>query len=109
MGGRSAIPPRARVVTGTFTGNGIDNRNIDIGADLTSKRHVYIIIKTDWDTGGVHRIEYGQGDATMLFLNEDDEPDCIQTLTVTGFQVGQNARANGAGHVMRYIVFWEDY
>ena len=68
-------PPtqRAMIRTGTYTGNGVDNRNINIGVNLASKSNVYVIIKAASNSlNAVHRIEYGQGDLTMLFGATND-------------------------------------
>ena len=109
MGADIGNPPqRARIKTGTYTGNGVDDRNIDIGVDLAAKRNPYVIIKGSEAVYGVHRIEYGQGDAYMHFANQADAADSIQAFTSTGFQVGQLANVNSDTKNYRYIAIWQE-
>jgi len=97
------------MLTGVYTGNGVDDREIDIGVDLASKTHVYIIIKSNaGNQVGMHRMEYGQGDLTMQFYTNNDTSNCIQGVTANGFEIGSNARINTNGSLHRYIVFWVD-
>ena len=100
---------RAMIKTGTYTGNGADDRNIDIGVNLAAKNNVYVIIKGT--TGALqahHRIEYAQGDLSMSFMNSADVANGIQAFTDTGFQVGSLVEVNENGQVFRYIAFWEE-
>jgi len=95
--------------TGTYTGNGLDDHDVDIGIDLASKACPYVIIKAA--TGNVaakHRTEYGQGDLTMGMDNTDDFANGIQSFTATGFQVGTNVAVNADGVTFRYIAFWQE-
>lgn len=109
MGATVSNPTRrAMIKTGTYTGNDVDDRNIDIGVDLASKNNVYVIIKTAAATEPVHRIEYAQGDLSMFFTGNNDIADCIQAFTATGFQVGTSNNVNADTIVYRYIAFWEE-
>lgn len=92
--------------TGTYIGDGNDNRNIDIGVDLASKEFPYVIIKSVEGNSAAHRIEYGQGDLTMHYDNTNDGADLIQQFTATGFQVGASIQVNDNTVVYRYIAFW---
>jgi len=115
MGGHTSSPtpptppPRAMIKTGAYTGNGADDRNIDIGINLAAKNNVYVIAKVDAagaGTEGRHRIEYGQGDVAMLFAAGTDEADFIQGFTATGFQVGISL--NTDTQLYRWVAFWEE-
>ena len=112
MGARATqptiIPPRAMHKTGTYVGNAVDNRNIDIGVDLAAKSNVYIIIQQTTTRGAQHKIEVGQGDLTQMFHTTGDWPDRIQAFTATGFQLGTSAEVNSDGDNFRYVVFWEE-
>jgi hypothetical protein len=100
---------QAKVKTGTYTGDGTDNRNIDIGVDLALKSNVYVIIKSLTSVAAaIHRIEYDQGDLTMGFLAWNDISDAIQAFTPTGFQVGTQTDVNHDAYTYRYIAFWEE-
>lgn len=96
----------ANIQTGIYTGDGVDNRNINIGVDLASKTDVYVIIKGCVSVGTGHRIEYGQGDLTMLQQAYDDFANGIQALTSTGFQVGSDGAVNQSTKTYCYIAIW---
>jgi predicted ribosomally synthesized peptide with SipW-like signal peptide len=81
-----------RVATGTYTGNGVDNRNF---AGITTFQPEVVIIKAATAQTAVLRTASFPGDltkdmtgATMVAGN------MIQALTATGFQVGNDARVN---------------
>ena len=95
-------------MTGTYTGDGNNNRTINIGIDLTAKADVYIIITAVGNSETVHRIEYAQGDLTMWYNATADYADGIQQLKNTGFEVGTDAKVNGNGVTSRYTVFWRE-
>ena len=103
-------PPtqRAMIKTGTYVGDGNVNHDIDIGVNLASKSNVYIIIKGDYASKTVHRIEYGQGDKTMWYDGAVDDIDIIRQFTTTGFRTGGHAAVNFNGTTYRYIAFWQE-
>jgi hypothetical protein len=94
--------------TGTYVGDGADPHAIDIGVNLAAKTHVYLVIKAAATKLAQHRIEYGQGDLTMLYGATADAADKIQGLTATGFELGGHADVNAAATTFRYIAFWVD-
>jgi len=96
------------IKTGTYVGNGIDDRNIDIGIDLASKNYKYLIIKCTGGEAAKHRIEYGQGDSSMDFGIASNAPNLIQAFTNTGFQVGGAGNVNVNLNTYQYIAFWEE-
>ena len=100
--------PRAMIKTGTYAGNGADNRDIDIGVNLASKDNVYVVIKSNGAHMPCHRIEYGQGDVTMFYGVVGDSANCIQSFTATGFQIGSDDMVNNGANTYRYIAFWEE-
>lgn len=109
MGARTLlVPTRAMILTGTYLGNGVDDRNIDIGIDLAAKNHPYVIITPNSGGRAMHRIEYGQGDSSMRYDNIGFLPNCIQAFTSTGFQIGDTAEVNSNGVTYAYIVFWQE-
>jgi len=100
---------RAKILTGTYTGDGTDNRNINIGVDLTAKSNVFVFVKVNAAGAGREgyaRIEYGQGDLSMLPGTGGDVVDKIQNFNTTGFQVG--ATYNENGQLYRYVVLYEE-
>jgi hypothetical protein len=105
----SSPTKRAQIKTGTYAGDGNDDRNINIGVDLAAKENAYVVVDR-LETGGisVHRIEYSQGDLTMKYDSGVDVANEIQSFTSTGFQVGSGDFVNQDANTYRYIVFWED-
>jgi hypothetical protein len=111
MGIEVKPPPklnRAMIKTGTYVGNGVDNRNIDIGVDLAAKDNVYVIINHPSNVAKKNRIEYGQGDLTMDFGSGPDAANLIQAFTSTGFQIGSDNIVNEVDVTFRYIAFWTE-
>lgn len=107
MGARITAPVNfAKIKTGIYTGDGVDNRNIDIGVNLAAKSNAYVIIKQQGARYAQHRIEYGQGDASMNYTDVGDQPNYIQGFTSTGFQISSSDTVNANGVIHRYIVFW---
>lgn len=100
--------PRAMIKTGTYVGNNLDNRDIDIGIDLAAKSNVYVIIRAPVSTDTVQRIEYGQGDNSTLMYGGGLLSDLIQMFTSTGFQIGSHVNVNQSDTTYWYIVFWEE-
>jgi len=95
--------------SGTYTGNGADNRNIDIGVDWTIKKNCYVIIKGVGALVCCQKFDYGQGELTWYFTTAVDQPtDSIQAFVSVGFQIGTHASVNTNAVVYRYIVFWEE-
>ena len=98
----------ASMKTGTYTGDGSDNRSIDIGIDLTSKTYAFVLIKGNIAQAPVSRIEYGQGDLSMYMQASVDSANIIQSFTETGFQLGSASTVNTNAILYRYIAFWVD-
>lgn len=97
------------MLVGIYTGDSNDDREIDIGVDLASKTYAYVIVKPNYAVdGAIHRIEYGQGDLTMRFMNFTDQANLIQSFSDAGFVIGSDSEANRNGTIFRYIVFWVD-
>ena len=111
MGLRVNPPPklnRAMIKTGTYTGNGVDNRDIDIDVDLAAKNYPYVIIKCTGGEAAKHRIEFGQGDLSMDFGVALNAANLIQAFTNTGFQIGSGGNVNTNLNTYQYIAFWEE-
>jgi len=100
---------RAMIKTGTYTGDGNDDRDIDIGVDLANKKNAYVIVKnTEKAVGPVHRIERGQGDEASFFTANISGSNQIQAFNTTGFQLGGNDNVNCNADLYIYIVFWQE-
>lgn len=98
-----------KVITGTYVGNGADNRNINIGIDLTAKSNVWVIVKNIPNNAtGAHRIEYAQGDSAARFDANPAAANIIQQFTATGFEVGSNVSANQNTATFMYVVMYSE-
>ena len=111
MGATISCPPAERrnvgtTKTGTYAGNGADNRNIDIGVDLASKANVTVMVKATDNAQAVWRTEYGQGDLSYFFDATADAANCIQSFTATGFQIGDDNKVNSGARTYRWAAFW---
>lgn len=94
-----------RVITGTYTGNGVDSRSI---TGVGFQPELVIILRDDGTQNdgkrGCWRSSAHTGDATSLFL-DTLTTDQIQALETDGFQVGTHARVNANGGTYHYIAF----
>ena len=100
---------QTRILTGTYVGNGADNRSINIGINLASKANVWVNVKDrTTNAAGAQRVEFGQGDSADYFSNLQAAANLIQSLTATGFQVGSNDSVNQTGSTYIYVVVYEE-
>jgi hypothetical protein len=101
---------RAKILIGTYTGNGADNRNIDIGIDLTAKQNVRVDV---WKISAstvtpVARTEHGQGDGSWDYYDGGEAANRIQAFTTNGFQVGSDSTVNATDATYGYSVWYEE-
>ena len=101
------IVQRAMIKTGSYTGDGNDNRNIDIGVNLAAKQFKWVVIKHNGSYTAVHRPSSLAGDVSQFFVNNANLVNCIQSFTATGFQVGNDSYVNYDTEVYQWIAFWE--
>jgi hypothetical protein len=80
----------AQVSTGSYTGNGVDNRNIS-GVGFQPEM---LWIRRDDGVPSVWRPESLSGDATLYWDNTAAQSNRIQALQADGFQVGTHAQVN---------------
>ena len=106
MGGKVSNPNTTNIVTGTYTGNGGDNRSIDIGIDLTAKLNPFVLVKGNNADDAIFRVEYAQGDLSFQISNTD-AANMIQQFDATGFEVGSDNSVNANGVVFRYVAIWQ--
>jgi hypothetical protein len=90
---------RMRVASGSYTGNGIDNRNIAVAfqPDL-------VIVKGNVAQTAVVKSSTMSGDSSKpLGGAVANTTNMIQALQATGFQVGTNARVNSNATVYSWV------
>ena len=116
MGAKITIPPTTdttradicKIITGSYTGDGNDNRTINIGINLAAKSNVCVMVKKRDNESGVFRIEYAQGDLGMYFVASTDIANLIQSFAATGFIIGSHTAVNHDTWTFRYIVFYTE-
>ncbi len=94
--------PTLRVATGTYTGNGVDNRAISNPGFQPD----VIVVKAETAQIGVMRTSTMTGDnakaltgATALAAN------LVQSLTATGFTIGTDAKVNTNGTIYHWTAY----
>jgi hypothetical protein len=95
----ATISSSSWLATGSFTGNGVDNRTIT-GVGFTPD---VVIVKCDCGQDGVVRTSTMVGDATKWISNTGVlVADRIQSLDSGGFTVGTDAQVNASGSVYHW-------
>lgn len=90
------------VISGSYTGNGIDNRIIT-GAGFTPNA---VIIKASSTQNAVIRVSAMSGDSSKSLIGSNAlEPNLIQSFDGDGFTIGTDARVNAGGAVYNWIAF----
>lgn len=90
----------ANMRVGFYTGNGVDNREIDglgFQPDMVMVKSVSII--------GAWRNASMSGDSSLLFSNAAAAANIIQSLSADGFQIGTATNVNSANTVYYYVAF----
>lgn len=90
--------------TGSYTGNGADNRDISGVTDFTP---IDLWIKSNNTDNGAHRCHTIAGDLSWLSWGGAAAADGIQALAATGFQVGTNGVVNGNTKVYYWAAIGE--
>lgn len=96
------------MLTGTYTGNGADDRIIGIGVNLAAKSNVIVIVKATSNDQATFRIEYAQGDLSGHFTADVHGADRIQAFTAGGFEIGTRQEVNTNEQLYNYIAFWTE-
>lgn len=86
---------------GTYAGNGVDNRNLDI----VGFQPTILWIKGDCAARGVWRVAENAGDDSMYFHGYTNTSNHIQSLRPLGFQVGDSGHVNQSGYNYYYVAF----
>jgi hypothetical protein len=90
-----------RVATGTYTGNGANNRPIGVGFQPD-----VVIVKGNNAQNAVLRSSTMAGDATKSMAGTGGlTANLIKSLTATGFTLGTDPRVNGSGIRYDWIAF----
>ena len=91
-----------RLATGTYTGDGVDNRQIT-GAGFQPD---VVFIKCDCSQFPVARTSTMAGDATKVVGDTGGlQANHVQTLDADGFMTGNSANVNGAGNTYYWAAF----
>jgi len=98
---------RCEMITGSYTGDGIDDRDIDVGVDLSTKTFIHIMIKGD--VGGASA-EYVTGVAIGSSIRSygDVIVNAIQDINSTGFEIGTVGEVNTNTETYYYVVYYQE-
>jgi hypothetical protein len=99
---------RTNMVSGTYSGDGNDNRNLNIGVDLGSKSQYVIIIKSGSTNLPTVWRKPGGGDETQYCTGVVTGANLIQAMHSTGFQLGTDNHVNQNGTGYHYVVIWQE-
>lgn len=91
-----------RLQTGTYIGDGSDNRDID---DVGFQPDYVWIKRSSAESKAVHRTSSVSGDSTLRFAGLANGEDEIQALQPDGFQVGTETAVNFDGDTYNYVAF----
>lgn len=97
----------AGMLTGTYVGDGNDDRVINIGVDLAAMDDAVVMVFGSAKEKRL-RIETGAGDVTDGFDNIGPGSNMIQSFTAVGFVLGTNLTVNGLGVAFRWIAYWSN-
>ncbi len=90
-----------QVTVGSYTGNGVDDRNItDPGLEPQ-----YVIVKAGALNGAVHRASSITGDSTLSYVAAANFSNAIQAFLSNGFQVGTSNTVNKDGTDYYWVAF----
>jgi hypothetical protein len=95
------VVPQTEVLTGTYTGDGTDDRAITglgFSPDL-------VIVKGDTTQNAVLRAYPWAGDFTKDLIDGTVSANRIQSLDVEGFTIGSDARVNSSGETYHWIAW----
>ena len=95
------VAKQTEILTGTYVGNGTDNRAIT-GLGFAPE---LVIVKGDDVQNGVLRAYTMSGDLTKDLIDGSMAADRIQSLDAEGFTVGTDARVNAAGVSYHWIAW----
>jgi hypothetical protein len=97
----SIFPGAIKMATGSYTGDGLDNRSIAVGFQPD-----FVIVKDTGNREGVARSSSMVGDlakpmGSLTALAADN----IQSFTATGFTIGTATRVNQSGRTYHWVAF----
>ena len=100
-----------RVLTTTYTGTKVDDREIDIGVDLANATVAVVVIKdlTDGDSPAVTRTGNQTGDQSFFLHNSANAlyTNRIQSFTANGFTIGDDNDVNKLNSTYQAIVIYQ--
>lgn len=103
---------KVRLRHGSYTGDGVGDRIINIGVDLLVSSKKHLILKSEGAASAVQKFGHEAGDVSDFFTSSAQAANIIQAWVATGFEVGTDGNANANGVVFNYVLFFvpgEDY
>ncbi|MFX0181990.1 MAG: hypothetical protein ACFE95_02810 [Candidatus Hodarchaeota archaeon] len=83
---------------GSWTGNGVDNRWINIGIDVD-----FLLVKNDYLANTLWKISEITGDSTVFMAGGPAFVNYIQAMSADSIQLGNSGYVNGSGHTYWYL------
>jgi hypothetical protein len=93
------LPQVARITTGSYTGNGTDNRDIT-GVGFTPK---YVHIQRATTDAGYFSFSSMPADTSFTFTGTAGVANAIQAFNSDGFQIGSSTPVNNSGSTFYYM------
>lgn len=99
------------IKVGTYTGDGVDDREVDIGLNLSAMTYAYVTVKniTNASEAAVHRTNNQTGDQSWVMHAGTFAvyTNFIQSFSTNGFKVGTANTVNDNGDTYQYVVFYQ--
>lgn len=95
------------VAVGSYTGNQVDNRTIDISETSASSdfQPAYVVVMSAGSQQVVQRFSVSPGETTFGFDQSIHSTNHIQALLTNGFQIGTDDRVNQSGETYHYVAW----
>jgi len=95
------------LAVGSYTGNGADDRTIDISdtSASTDFQPAYVIVMSADNKESVQRSSATPGQKTFQFDGTPRESNHLQSLLTNGFQIGDDDRVNKNGVIFHYVAW----
>jgi hypothetical protein len=97
----SIFPGAIKMATGTYTGDGTDNRAISVGFQPD-----FVMVKDEGNRESAARSSSMVGDLSKPMGSLTAlQADVIQSFTATGFTIGTNNRVNQSARIYHWVAF----
>jgi len=106
-GAEGGVVSYMKMLHGIYTGDGLDNKEINIGINLAGMSYVYVMVKKSGAYGANFKIKSHPADTSSDFGATGDSITKIKNFTANGFTVGTSGDVNTSGATYYYVVNWQ--